>query len=177
MRAVRPISAETHPIQVPILWPEIFETGHEIAFAHTSFKWANLASHKAGVTVVIVGLSNHAGKLRRLFSVPDDGEVVVKDVPNINGYLIAGANIEVHPVAKVPDDRSPMQFGNHTYYGVDLLIPRADASAMVKLRHAAKLTQFLRAYLRLSLKFISMACHASVPLDFGMMTSKLMTHA
>lgn len=131
--------------QVPILWPEIFETGHEIAFAHTSFKWANLASHKAGVTVVIVGLSNHAGKLRRLFSVPDDGEVVVKDVPNINGYLIAGANIEVHPVAKVPDDRSPMQFGNHTYYGVDLLIPRADASAMVKLWPAA--TQFLRPFL------------------------------
>jgi len=30
--------------QVPILWPIIFETGHEIIFAHTSFKWANLAS-------------------------------------------------------------------------------------------------------------------------------------
>ena len=42
--------------QVPILWPLIFETGHEIAFAHTSFKWANLASHNAGVTVVIVGI-------------------------------------------------------------------------------------------------------------------------
>ena len=37
--------------QVPILWPLIFDTGHEIAFAHTSFKWANLASHNAGVTV------------------------------------------------------------------------------------------------------------------------------
>ena len=48
--------------QVPILWPLIFETGHEIAFVHTSLKWSNLASHKAGVTVVIVGISNHAGK-------------------------------------------------------------------------------------------------------------------
>jgi hypothetical protein len=48
--------------QVPILWPLIFKTGHEIAFAHTSFKWANLASHNAGVTVVIVGISNHIGK-------------------------------------------------------------------------------------------------------------------
>jgi hypothetical protein len=27
--------------QVPILWPAIFKTGHEIEFAHTSFKWAN----------------------------------------------------------------------------------------------------------------------------------------
>lgn len=42
--------------QVPFLWPLIFKTGHEIAFAHTSFKWANLANHNAGVTVVIVGI-------------------------------------------------------------------------------------------------------------------------
>ena len=44
--------------QVPILWPTIFATGHEIEFAHTSFKWANLASHNAGVIVIIVGISN-----------------------------------------------------------------------------------------------------------------------
>jgi hypothetical protein len=131
--------------QVPILWPEIFKTGHEIAFAHTSFKWANLASHKAGVTVVIVGLSNHAAKLRRLFSVPDEGEVVVKDVPNINGYLISGANIEVYPVAKVPDERAPMQFGNHTYYGVDLLLPRADAADLVNAWPSSE--QFIRPFL------------------------------
>jgi hypothetical protein len=42
--------------QVPILWPLMFNTGNKIVFAHTSFKWANLASHNAGVTVVIVGL-------------------------------------------------------------------------------------------------------------------------
>jgi len=46
--------------QVPILWPLIFQTKHEIAFAHASIKWANLASYNAGVTVVIVGISNHA---------------------------------------------------------------------------------------------------------------------
>jgi len=58
--------------QVSILWPLIFKTEHEIAFAYTSFKWANLASHNAGVTVVIVGISNHAGKTRRLFSITND---------------------------------------------------------------------------------------------------------
>ena len=36
---------------VPILWPAIFKTGHQIAFA-SHFKWANLASHNAGVTAV-----------------------------------------------------------------------------------------------------------------------------
>ncbi|MDG4869562.1 hypothetical protein P8631_16380, partial [Guyparkeria sp. 1SP6A2] len=38
-------------VVVSILWPAIFDTGHEIAFAHTSFKWANLAAYNAGVTV------------------------------------------------------------------------------------------------------------------------------
>lgn len=44
--------------QVPLLWPLILNNGHEIIFAHTSFKWSNLASQNAGVTVVIVGISN-----------------------------------------------------------------------------------------------------------------------
>ena len=41
--------------QVPILWPSIFATGHHINFAHTNFRWANLASHNAGVTCVFRG--------------------------------------------------------------------------------------------------------------------------
>lgn len=79
--------------QVPILWPLIFDTGHEIAFAHTSFKWANLASHNAGVTVVIVGISNHAGKVRRLFSIDDETETLEKKTENINAYLVAAADV------------------------------------------------------------------------------------
>ena len=81
--------------QVPIIWPLVFASGHEIYFAHTSFKWANLASHNAGVTVVIVGISNNAGKIRRLFSIADNGEAISKDVENINAYLVAGPKIIV----------------------------------------------------------------------------------
>jgi hypothetical protein len=130
---------------VPILWTAIFKTGHHIAFAYTSFKWANLASHNAGVTVVIVGLSNHPGKSRRLFLVADDGDVVVKHVENINGYLVPGPNVEVNPLSKVPDGRSPMQFGNHTYYGVDLLMTRAEAGDIVRAWPTA--SRFLRQFL------------------------------
>lgn len=86
--------------QVPILWPLIFKTGHEITFAHTSFKWANLASHNAGVTVVIVGISNHAGKSRHLFSLADDGTTILKEVENINAYLVAAHNIEIEKYLK-----------------------------------------------------------------------------
>lgn len=130
---------------VPILWPTIFETGHQIAFAYASFKWANLASQNAGVTVVIVGLSKQPGKLRRLFSVSDEGTVVVKQVENINGYLVPSPNVEIYPLSKVPDERSPMQFGNHTYYGVDLLLTRAEAGDIVRAWPLA--LRFLRPFL------------------------------
>jgi hypothetical protein len=131
--------------QVPILWPIIFETGHEIAFAHTSFKWANLASHNAGVTVVIVGISNHAGPSRQLYWIGENDETIRKDVQNINGYLVVGANVEVFSVGSAPDDRAVMQFGNHTYYGVDLLLTRQEASTLVD--GWPKASKFLRPFL------------------------------
>src|SRR5581483_9958579 len=103
--------------QVPILWPVIFQTGHEIAFAHTSFKWANLASHNAGVTVSIVGISNHVGKDRRLFSISEDGTTLEKQADNINAYLVAGpsliVNKESSPLAGLPK----MIFGNKVVDG------------------------------------------------------------
>jgi hypothetical protein len=98
--------------QVPILWPTILGTGHEIAFAHTSFKWANLASHNAGVTVVIVGLSKHAPKTRRLFSIGDDGKTIEKQTDHINAYLVAGVDLIVKPISKPRDGRGLMEWGN-----------------------------------------------------------------
>lgn len=143
--------------QVPILWPLIFKTGHEIAFAYTSFKWANLASHKAGVTVVIVGISNHAGKLRRLFSIADDGVTVMKEVNNINAYLVSGHNIEVQAVSKPLADIAVMQFGNHPYYGAPLIFPTFDAEQMR--RADPRTAQFIRP-LYGSQEFISAAPRA-----------------
>jgi hypothetical protein len=121
--------------QVSILWPEIFETGNEIAFAHTSFKWANLASHNAGVTVVIVGISCDAGSIRRLYSPASgatDGAFEKKDVPNINAYLVPGANIEVQPSSTPLQGLSVMQFGNHPYYAAPLIFSTDDARDMVR---------------------------------------------
>ena len=53
--------------QVPILWPIVFNTEHEIVFAHTSFKWANLASKNAGVTVAIVAIGGGGGHFEGCF--------------------------------------------------------------------------------------------------------------
>jgi hypothetical protein len=116
--------------QVPILWPLIFRTGHKITFAHTSFKWANLASNKAGVTVVIVGMSNHAGKQRRLYFPADDGTSIVKDVENINAYLVAGANIIVEKAMRPLTEVSIMDFGNKADDGGHLTLSPYDLEAM-----------------------------------------------
>ncbi|MGB0372115.1 MAG: class I SAM-dependent DNA methyltransferase [Opitutales bacterium] len=82
--------------QVPILWPLVFASGHEITFAHTNFKWANLASHNAGVTVSIIGISRSKSTVKKLFSTGDDGETIAKNVSYINAYLVSGANIVIH---------------------------------------------------------------------------------
>lgn len=114
--------------QVPILWPLIFDTGRVIAFAHNSFKWANLASHNAGVTVVIIGLSDKTG-VARLFSVSDAGEMNVKVASHINGYLIDGPDIVIEK-RSTSSTLAPMTFGNKPVDGGNLLFNSADLAAL-----------------------------------------------
>ena len=106
--------------QVPMLWPLLFKTGQEIVFAHTSFKWTNLASHNAGVTVAVIGISNHAGKARRLFSIGDDGTVIVKEVEHINAYLVPGANVVVEALSRPSANKASMVWGNKPTDGGNL---------------------------------------------------------
>ena len=116
--------------QVPFLWPLIFKTGHEIAFAHTSFKWANLASHNAGVTVVIIGISNHVGKTRKLFSIADDDSSLVKEVENINAYLVSGSNIIVEKAKRPLTEVGVMDFGNKADDGGHLTLSSMQVEEM-----------------------------------------------
>ncbi|MGY6547976.1 MAG: class I SAM-dependent DNA methyltransferase [Roseinatronobacter sp.] len=118
--------------QVPILWPLIFTTGHEIAFAHTSFKWANLASHNAGVTVAIVAISNHAGPVRKLFTLADDGGAVVKDVANINGYMVAAPNVAVESLRRPLGEVAIMTYGNKPVDGGHLFVEQSDFGELSK---------------------------------------------
>ena len=108
--------------QVPILWPILSETGHEIVFAHTSFKWANLASHNAGVTVAIVGIGKEAGIRRRLFSLSESGEVGVRETNNINAYLVAAPNVIVEKASTPACGQSPMDYGSKPTDGGGLIL-------------------------------------------------------
>jgi len=99
-------------MQVSILWPLIFAAGYEIVFTHTSFKWSNLASHNAGVTVVIIGISNHPKLKKRIFSLGENREMVTREVDFINAYLVAGVDTIVEPISSPKDGRLSFISGN-----------------------------------------------------------------
>ena len=112
---------------MPLLWPEILKANQHIFFAYTSFKWSNLAKHNAGVTVVIVGLAKEMRAKKRLFELNFLNEISVHEVNNINPYLIASKNVEVTSSPKPISQRGTMQFGNHPYYGADLIFSSLEA--------------------------------------------------
>ena len=113
---------------VSILWPKLFETGAVIHFAHTSFKWANLASHNAGVTVAIVGLTRSTDKRRYLYEISNDGEAIVRGVSNITPYLTTGENIVVKGRRASISSLHEMAFGNMPVDGGNLLLSSDEVS-------------------------------------------------
>ena len=93
--------------QVPITWNLIQQRGFKIRFAHTSFKWSNLAAKVAGVTVVITGVDRKKGGQRWIFT--DEQK---REVRNINPYLTE------HAITFVPAERKPRFTKLPMEYGV-----------------------------------------------------------
>ncbi len=123
-------------VQVPILWPLIFGTGHQVVFAYTSFKWANLASHNAGVMVAIVGFSRVISKPRMLFSATDGSEVSAKQAANINAYLVPGPDVIVQPARESAAGCAYMDLGNMPKDGGHLLFTLEEADEALKIAPA-----------------------------------------
>ena len=117
-------------LQVPVLWPAIFAEGCQIDFAHTSFRWANLASHNAGVTVAIVGISTQPRSPRRLFSLDDSGRTIERQCDHINAYLAVGESTIVDKASQPISERSEMTFGNTPIDGGNLLLSRSERDAL-----------------------------------------------
>jgi hypothetical protein len=93
--------------QVPITWAILLSRGFRLRFAHSSFKWSNLAAKKAGVTVVVVGVDREVGGSRSIYL---NGSK--KEVENINPYLTE------HEIAFVPAQRKPIFTNISMEYGV-----------------------------------------------------------
>jgi len=130
--------------QVPVLWPLVFKTGHEIIFAHTSFKWANLASYNAGVTVAIIAIENKPKRIRKIFSQDDKAQIILKEVSNINAYLVSGPNIIVDKVSRTPDDRALMVWGNKPTDDGNFFLSGEEFYSLTNRRQESK--KYLRPY-------------------------------
>lgn len=116
--------------QVPILWPLVFASGQKIIFAHTSFKWKNLASQNAGVTVVIVGLGP-LNKPRQLFSLNEDGQQVVQTVDHINAYLIPGEDVVVQERRKPLSELHEVEAGGKPVDGGFLMMDAEERRSLL----------------------------------------------
>ncbi|GKS70565.1 hypothetical protein W03_25690 [Nitrosomonas sp. PY1] len=97
---------------VSALWPHVLRSDHEINFAYTSFKWANLASHNAGVTVAIIGVGPRNTSKKRLFVTVANNSIETRDVKYINAYLVSGPEIYIEPRNENLSGLSLMAFGN-----------------------------------------------------------------
>lgn len=128
-----------------MLWPLIYEYDHEISFAHTSFKWANLASNNAGVTVSIVGISKSPGANKRLYSLSDDGSTTVKSVANINPYLIPAPNIFVDPRKNPLSFKAEITDGCGALDGGNLVLSSSEA-ASIRDQDEESYARFVRPY-------------------------------
>ncbi len=100
--------------QPSILFPQLYELGLSINFAHRTFVWKNDAKGQAAVHCVILGLTNKPAPKRRLWSYPDaKGQPVLSLVSNINPYLVEAPNVVVSsrrtPIAP---DAEKMDFGS-----------------------------------------------------------------
>lgn len=116
--------------QVATLWPPIFNLGLNIHFAYPTFAWSNNARDKAGVHVIIVGLSSRS-KANNLYQ-QVDGEWHCKKVSNISPYLIEGSTVAVVPQRKpLIEGVSSLLFGNKPTDGGYLLLNHAEREELV----------------------------------------------
>jgi hypothetical protein len=112
--------------QVPITWSIILSMGLAIRFAFSPFKWSNLASNKAGVTVVIVGVDGRKGGLRALYH--DNARVSVE---HINPYLTEHRVDIVSALRKPEFSDVALEYG--VYYSKSAgLIASADEAAHLR---------------------------------------------
>ena len=111
---------------VPVLWPLLFKRDMEIRFAYQSFKWKNLASNNAGVSVVVVGCAIKRPGKKRLFQLhsPDEHHELLTE--QISPYLIPGINTIVLAQSKSISGLAFMSLGNAPYDGGHLILESSE---------------------------------------------------
>lgn len=100
--------------QPSILFPQIFELGIEIYFAHRTFVWMNDAKGQAAVHCVILGYARQTKSPKRLWSYPNPkGQPVLSTAKNINPYLVDAPNVVVSSRrSPISAEAEKMDFGS-----------------------------------------------------------------
>lgn len=113
-------------VQVPLIWPPLFNKGQQIIFAHRDFYWANSAANNANVICVIVGVSSKPGRPKYIYF-----EEQRKLAKFINAYLTDGPNIIVEKHAKPISDLPEMFAGNIPRDKGNFMMSLAERSAII----------------------------------------------
>ena len=126
-------------LQMALLWKRIYANNEEINFAYTSFKWSNNAKYNAGVTVIIVGVSNSTDiKKRIIFSGTSS-----KNVENISPLLINAPTVFVESrTAPLLPNMPTMNFGNMPADGGKLIL--SDEERRDLIRREPRAEQFIK---------------------------------
>ncbi|PZT92002.1 DNA methyltransferase [Sphingomonas sp.] len=116
---------------VPNLWPILLADGFRISFAHTSFKWRNLASNNAGVTVAIVGLTKSRVGSAWLYDDVQAGQTQARAVEAISPYLVAGQSRIVIGRPLPEQGKARMLWGNKPTDGGNLILDETERHGML----------------------------------------------
>lgn len=126
--------------QVSLLWPTILGNDLEIFFAEPSFRWSNLASKKAAVTVSIIGIGPRSSAPKRVFT-----NGMVMESRYIGPYLVPDFDTIVSPSRRVLSDLTPMTNGSMPNDGGGLLLEPDQFRTLVKENPST--SRFLRRFL------------------------------
>lgn len=115
-------------LQMALLWKRIYANNEEIKFAYTSFKWSNNAKYNAGVTVIIVGVSNSKDIKKRIIYSGESSKVV----ENISPLLIDAPAVFVESMTKPLLPNMPtMNFGNMPADGGKLILSDEEKTNLI----------------------------------------------
>ncbi|MEY4489826.1 MAG: hypothetical protein RIQ79_2334 [Verrucomicrobiota bacterium] len=126
--------------QVPVAWGLLLHQHRiKIHFAHRTFAWANEASGKAHVHVVIIGFGHLDVPVKRLFDYDHDGkQTEASGTLPIGPYLTAGSEAFVtkrrEPLGPVPE----MRCGNKPSDGGHLIFTDAERADFLEREPGAK---------------------------------------
>ncbi|MFN7717709.1 MAG: class I SAM-dependent DNA methyltransferase [Sphingomonadaceae bacterium] len=112
--------------QVGMLWPILFNKDQKIAFAHTSFLWRNNAANNAGVTCIVVGMSDDPVGMPTLYS-----DEQARSVGSIGPYLTPDSNTIVVKSSVQTAKLPLMVSGNKATDGGNLILSKSEFDALV----------------------------------------------